>query len=1288
MAAAVCRMKMGDRVSYGRSTEFKDMQEAAQKRRNKKREKGEKVSSAGAKRLKQAQATVFDDDEAGTYRPKTEETRGAYELLLSFVQGQLGDHPQEILRGAVHEVLAVLKDDKVLPADKKSGCEALINSMPQEKFSKLTNLSKKITDFSLENQALYTEDTLNEELVSVVFNDDESEEDDEEDYDEIRDDEERGATTKPGEGEEAQEENQALGMNVDGDDDDDDDGVPTIPSRDIDAFYLQREIGKHYPDAIEAQSKTNDTLDILAEDDARECENKLVMLLDFDKFDLIKMLMKNKNKLLWCTRLGQAQDDAERAKIEAKMRESDELEAILASLADNRDISQVNKMRDAEAKTRKEAREANKGEKKEKSAMMDLDVEGIDGEMKVAPKSVVELDNIEFEQGGHFNSNKKIELPTGSTRTQQKGYEEVNVPGLKPAPLRDDEKLKNISELPDWMQPAFKGMKQLNRIQSRVYETVINSPENLLICAPTGAGKTNIAMLAVMHVLMNHRSEDGTFNLDTFKVVYIAPMKSLVQEMVQGFSQRLELFGIKVKELSGDSQLTKQQIDETQIIVTTPEKWDIVTRKSGDRTYTQAVRLVIIDEIHLLHDARGAVLESIVARTLRQIEATQDMVRLVGLSATLPNYEDVARFIRVKPESGLFYFDGSYRPVPLQQTYIGVNVRKPLQRFQLMNEICYERVMQHAGKNQILVFVHTRKDTGKTARMIRDMALENDELSKFLKEESARDILSTEAENVKSAELQDLLPYGFAMHHAGMTRTDRTLVEDLFADNHIQVLVCTATLAWGVNLPAHTVIIKGTQIYNPEKGAWVELSPLDVMQMMGRAGRPQFDAAGEGVIITTQNELQFYLSLLNQQLPIESQLIAKLPDMLNAEVVLGTVRSVDEAAAWLGYSYMYVRMLKNPPLYGVLDEDPSDPAMLQRRVDMCHSAALMLDKHNLIKYDRRSGVLVPTDLGRVSSHFYITHKTMNVFNTFLKPTTTDIELFRVFALADEFKYLVVREEEKLELQKLLDRVPIPVKESLDEPIAKVNVLLQAFISRLKMDGFALGSDMVYVQQSAGRIMRALYEIVVRRGWANLANLALNVCKMVDKRMWSTQSPLRQFKGIPEDIIKKIEKKDFPWERLYDLPPEGIGELIAFPKMGRTIHKYVHQFPRLDLSAHVQPITRGILRVDLTLTPDFQWNAKVHGAAEGFWVFVEDVDQETILHHEFFILKQRYAEDEHNLTFTVPIFDPLPPQYFLRVVSDRWLNCESMLPVSFRHLILPEKYPPHTELLDLQARLIT
>ena len=72
-----------------------------------------------------------------------------------------------------------------------------------------------------------------------------------------------------------------------------------------------------------------------------------------------------------------------------------------------------------------------------------------------------------------------------------------------------------------------------------------------------------------------------------------------------------------------------------------------------------------------------------VARTIRQIEATQELVRLVGLSATLPNYEDVATFMRVNPTKGLYFFDNSFRPVPLEQQYIGVTEKKPVKRLQV-----------------------------------------------------------------------------------------------------------------------------------------------------------------------------------------------------------------------------------------------------------------------------------------------------------------------------------------------------------------------------------------------------------------------------------------------------------------------------------------------------------------------------------------------------------------------------------------------------------------------------
>jgi pre-mRNA-splicing helicase BRR2 len=658
---------------------------------------------------------------------------------------------------------------------------------------------------------------------------------------------------------------------------------------------------------------------------------------------------------------------------------------------------------------------------------------------------------------------------------------------------------------------------------------------------------------------------------------------------------------------------------------------------------------------------------------------------MVGLSATLPNYEDVAAFMRVDPAKGLFVFDNSFRPCPLQQQYIGVTVKKALQRFQLMNEICYEKVLECAGKHQVLVFVHSRKETAKTARFMVDAALNGDMLNRFVREDSAsREVLKEEAAGVRNADLRDLLPHGFAIHHAGMARADRTLVEDLFADGHVQVLVSTATLAWGVNLPAHTVIIKGTQVYNPEKSDWDELSPMDVMQMMGRAGRPQFDTHGEGIILTTHTELQFYLSLFNQQLPVESQLVGRLADALNAEVVLGTVSSVREATTWLGYSYLYVRMLRNPLLYGV---PPSaledDPQLEGRRADLVHTAAVVLDAAGLLKYDRRSGALAVTELGRIASHYYVTHGTMAAFHEHMKPHHGDIELCRLFTMAEEFKFVGVRREEKVELAKLLEKVPIPVKEALDEPSAKINVLLQAHISGLKLEGFALASDMVYITQSASRLLRCMFEVALRRGWAAVAEKALGLCKMAQRRSWGSQTPLRQFANVPLDVVVKVERKDLAWERWYDLSSQEIGELLRIPKMGKPLHKIIHQFPRLELAAHVQPITRNVVKVELTLTPDFQWDFEVHGFVEPWWVFVQDGDQERILHSEYFLLKMQHAGEEAYLSFTVELTEPPPPQYFVRVISDKWLGAEATLPVSFRHLLLPERNPPAVELLDLQ-----
>ncbi|CAF3659873.1 unnamed protein product [Rotaria sp. Silwood1] len=1225
LAENLKNFRMGDRVQHTRPESI-----------NKKQKKDENHSLTYDINRFKGQTLLSDltDDISNIlYQPKTYETKQVYEVLLNFIQETIGDQTQTILRSAADEILILFKDDKLNNQDRKNKITTLLKSeISDEHFNFLVNLNKKITDWSFNNE----NDTI-DETTGVPIQFEGSSDDDENEISDIEDIQMD---------DNIQETNYCIRS---------DDLARTdkiLQPHTIDAFWLERKLTEIYPNVTDAKIKAEEVLSILkTASNNHELENKLIILLGFEQLEFIKTLQTHWQMILYCTLLARAQTTFEKAEIEEKMRNNPELIWILHALS----TFQVN-----------------------------YDQENMIIENNNTTHQILDLEDLTFSQGSHFMSNKTCQLPNGSFRVQKKGYEEIHIPSLKPSTLNSEEILYPISNLPKYAQPAFDGYKELNRIQSQMVKATLETDENILLCAPTGAGKTNVALLCILHEIGKHIMPDNTINTKEFKIIYIAPMKSLVQEIVNNFTERLNPYDIKVSELTGDHQLNKEEINQTQIIVCTPEKWDIITRKGDERIYTQLVCLIIIDEIHLLHDDRGPILEAIIARTNRLIKTTQNHVRFVALSATLPNYEDIAEFLNVKP-TGLFYFDNSYRPVPLEQEYIGITEKQVIKRFHMMNDLVYEKVMEHAGKHQVLIFVHSRKETGRTARAIRNGCIEKSTIGCFLKAGSiSQEVLQTVTESTKNLELKDLLPYSFAIHHAGMSRTDRELIEDLFRKRHIQVLVSTATLAWGVNLPAHTVIIKGTQVYNPEKGRWTELNALDVMQMLGRAGRPQYDKIGKGILITNYNELQYYLSLMNQQLPIESQMISKLIDNLNAEIVLGTIQNIHEAAEWLCYTYLYIRMKKHPQLYGVSNETLlTDNILLQRRLDLIHSAAVQLDKSHLIYYDRQTGNFQMTDHGRIASHYYCSHKTIAMYNKLLQPTLNDIELFHIFSLSSEFRHITVREEEKLELQKLIEHVPIPIKDNIDEPSTKINVLLQAYISQLKLDGLVLMADMIYIIQNAGRLIRAIFEIVLHKQWARCVDKILNLAKMIDKRMWQSMCPLRQFKKISNTINHTIEKKNISWDKFYDLDANEIGEFLRTPKIGQTVYKYIHYIPKLELTVHILPITRSILKVELTIIPDFQWNETIHGTSEPFWIFVEDGDAEVLLHHEYFLLKKKYCEDEHYVKFFVPIYETLPPQYFIRVVSDRWLSSETQIAVSFRHLILPETQPAPTELLDLQ-----
>ena len=136
-----------------------------------------------------------------------------------------------------------------------------------------------------------------------------------------------------------------------------------------------------------------------------------------------------------------------------------------------------------------------------------------------------------------------------------------------------------------------------------------------------------------------------------------------------------------------------------------------------------------------------------------------------------------------------------------------------------------------------------------------------------------------------------------------MSYTDRSLIEEAFLKGWIQVICATSTLAVGVNLPAHLVIIKSTMQY--VSGVTKDYSELDITQMLGRAGRPQFDTSGVAVIMTSLEKKIKYDDMIYGREVIESSLADNLVEHLNAEIVLETITNVSEALNWLKSTFLY-----------------------------------------------------------------------------------------------------------------------------------------------------------------------------------------------------------------------------------------------------------------------------------------------------------------------------------------------------------------------------------------------
>jgi len=247
---------------------------------------------------------------------------------------------------------------------------------------------------------------------------------------------------------------------------------------------------------------------------------------------------------------------------------------------------------------------------------------------------------------------------------------------------------------------------------------------------------------------------------------------------------------------------------------------------------------------------------------------------------------------------------------------------------------------------------------------------------------------------------------------------------------------------------------------------------------------------------------------------------------------------------------------------------------------------------------------------------------------------------------------------------------------------KVNVLLQGYISWAIVEDFALVSDIQYVAQNAGRIVRALLEIAISKKWANASAVLMGISKAIEKRLWPFDQPLKQF-NLKQDVYYRLEQwaDDYSASELVRMSAAEIGKLVHLnPIHGQAILDAAKQLPAVQVSHSLRPLGPDVLRIDTHVRSTFSWNSR-HGSVEPFWLWIEDHEEKVILQLSYLLLRK--STDTLDVAFVISIPEgQIPPFVTIRAVSERWMGSEDEIKVPFDDLVMPSLSNNHTPRLDL------
>ncbi|APA11383.1 hypothetical protein SS1G_11638 [Sclerotinia sclerotiorum 1980 UF-70] len=730
-------------------------------------------------------------------------------------------------------------------------------------------------------------------------------------------------------------------------------------------------------------------------------------------------------------------------------------------------------------------------------------------------------------------------------------------------PLAHGIQLVSPHELPDRFRQVFP-YELFNAVQSKCFAPIYKTSNNIVVSAPTGSGKTALMELAICKLVESHGSGQ-------FKIVYQAPIKSLCSERMKDWTKKFSHLNLPVAELTGDtSNAEMSRVGSASIIITTPEKWDSITRKWTDyQKLLQLVKLFLIDEVHILKDARGATLEAVVSR-MHSIGAN---VRFVALSATVPNSHDIATWLGRDSSSRQLpahreTFGEEFRPVKLQKHVHGYESRA--------NDFAFEKILdgkipaliqKYSCKKPIMVFCFTRKSCEGTAAILAEYWTRQRNVDRAWPAPTNRTV-------VGNKDLQELVGCGVAYHHAGLDSQDRSAIETAYLKGDISVICCTSTLAVGVNLPCQLVVLKGTVCF--QDSGLVEYSDLEVMQMLGRAGRPQFDDSATAIIMTRMDNTDRYKKMISGQDVLESTLHLNLIEHLNSEIGLRTIKTAYEAKVWLGGTFLSVRMRQNPNYYKFSGVAPSRDADQQLEL-VCERDIKLLQDYELVT---KEDFFSCTEYGAAMSRYMVQFETMKLLLSIPRHSKTE-QILSTVCQAAEFKDLRMKPNERSSLREFnkSPMIKFPIKDNISTTAHKIFLMIQVQlggIEPLATNDFRIISRQFSMETNIilDRVQRLIRCVIDCKAFdcdSISTRFALDLSRSIAAGFWEHSSlQLRQVPQIGPASLRKLAGNNVnSVEKLAGLDTAGIERVMSKnPPFGKKMKDNLMEFPRLTLTAEI------------------------------------------------------------------------------------------------------------------------